>query len=102
VNGVLFANSGEDAPEEHTYFVKPPENRVVSPVTMDNVRFYSRKGRLTRRTLLHRPQCLQRCTLRLGTPRKPVISFLRQVRIQACRLCGRDYTSKWFTSAGMY
>jgi hypothetical protein len=37
-------------------------------ITIDNVRFYSRKGRLTCRTLLHRPQCLQRCTLRLGYP----------------------------------
>ena len=37
-------------------------------VTLDTVRFYSRKGRLTCRTLLHHPQCLQRCTLRLDYP----------------------------------
>ena len=34
----------------------------------DTVRFYSRKGRLARQTLLHRSQALQRCTQRLGYP----------------------------------
>src|SRR5215207_3627348 len=37
VNGVLFANSRDDAPEEHMCFRKPPDFRVVSPVTMVNV-----------------------------------------------------------------
>ena len=62
----------------------------------------SRKGRLTCRTLLHRPQCFSAVRCASVTPRKPVISFLRQMRIQRCRLCGRDCTSKCFTSAGIY
>ena len=72
------------------------------PVTFYNVRFYSRKGRLTRRTLLRRLNAFSAVRCTSVTPRKPVISILRHVRIQACRLYGRDCTSKWSTSAGMY
>jgi integrase len=38
----------------------------------------------TRRTLLHRPNAFSAVRCASVTPRKPVISILRQVRIQRC------------------